>query len=143
MAPPNVPLSATVTSNGKIIKKVEFYNAGALVGSKTNAPYSITWNNVPNGAKTVFARALYGSNSRVDSPPVNFTVGDPTPISGSLSAQGANLLLKWSGAPGLFRVQMITDLGAGGWQDVSVAATNTEFLITPSNRAAFYRVVRP
>lgn len=143
VSPPNVPLSAVVTNNGKIIKKVEFYDGPSLIGFKTNAPYGITWSNVPTGNKTVLARALYGTSSKADSPAVTFTVGDPTPITGAMSPQGTNLILKWTGAPGLFRVQMATHLGAEAWQEISPAATNTEFVITPSNRAAFYRVVRP
>ncbi len=143
VSPPNVPLTAVVTNNGKIIKKVEFYDGSTLLGAKTAAPYSITCSNVSTGAKAVFARASYGAGFRADSAPVNFTVGNPTAITGSLSAQGTNLLLKWTGSPGLFRVQRAINLRAPVWEYVTLAATNTSFVIAPSNAAGFFRVVRP
>ena len=76
---PPVTLTATVPTNGVIIKKVEFYNGATLIGSTSNPPYSVNWNIAAEGEKTVFARALYGTSSKSDSPPVTFTVGPAAP----------------------------------------------------------------
>lgn len=148
--PGEVTLSATVTNKGKIIKKVEFYNGASLIGYTTNATLSlttnascsITWSNPPVGEKSVTARAYYGSSSRADSAVVSFTVGVPEPVSARLIGEGANLVLEWTGGPGLFRVQMATDLSRQDWQYVTAAATNTSLILIPTNTAAFYRVVR-
>jgi hypothetical protein len=75
----NIFLGAKITTNGKIIKKVEFYNGATLLGSTTNTPYSLTWSNVSVGAKSVTARAYYGASSSVNSAAVNFTVVAPVP----------------------------------------------------------------
>src|ERR1035437_9105866 len=39
IAPSNIPLGAKIMTNGKIIKKVEFYNGATLLGSTTHTPY--------------------------------------------------------------------------------------------------------
>ena len=76
-------------------------------------PYSLTWSNVQAGAKSVFARAYYGTSSSVDSAAVNFTVANP--VVAKLSTQGTNLLLSWTGGTGNFQVQVATNLaGASG-----------------------------
>ncbi len=76
---PPVTLSASVNSNGVIIKKVEFHNGATVLGSVTNAPYTVNWNIALEGGKSVFARAYYGNGFWADSPPVNFTVGPAAP----------------------------------------------------------------
>jgi len=85
--PPDVTLAAAVTSNGKIIKQVEFYNGATLIGAATNPPYTITWSTYSPGEKTVFARARYGTSSLADSTPVTFSVGTAPP---SIALQPAN-----------------------------------------------------
>ena len=137
----SITLGAKITTNGKIIKKVEFYNGTTLLGSTTLTPYSLTWSNVQAGAKSVFARAYYGANSSADSAVVNFTVANP--VVAKLSTQGTNLLLSWTGGTGNFQVQVATNLASAVWQNYGTAGTNTGLVITHSNRAAFYRVSLP
>jgi thiol-disulfide isomerase/thioredoxin len=139
---PNVPLGASVTTSGKIIKKVEFYSGSTRLGSQTNSPYSIVWSNVTLGAKSVFARASYGVSSTVDSPVVNFTVGTPAAIVAGISWQGTNLVLSWTGGPGNYQVQTSSNLFSPSWQNYGVAASNTSMVIVRANRVGFYRVMR-
>jgi thiol-disulfide isomerase/thioredoxin len=140
--PPTVALGASVTTRGKIIKKLEFYNGETLLGSTTNTPYTMTWSNVPVGSKSVVTRVHYGTSFSVSSSAVNFTVAEP--VMASLSTQGANLLLSWTGGAGNFQVQVATNLaGAGCWQNCGAAGTNTSLVITPGNQAAFYRLKWP
>lgn len=76
----NMTLRASLNTKGKIIKRVEFYTGSTLLGSTTNSPYSITWSNVTAGAKTVFARAYYGTSSSADSTAVSFTLGNTASV---------------------------------------------------------------
>ncbi len=48
-APGNIPIEATAQSSAGTITKVDFYAGGDLIGTDTTAPYSTTWNNVPQG----------------------------------------------------------------------------------------------
>jgi thiol-disulfide isomerase/thioredoxin len=137
VTPPNVTLTAGVVTKGKIIRKVEFYNGATLIGFTTNAPYSLTWLNVPVGVKSVFARACYGTSSVADSPAVSFAVGSP--VVAHLTPQGTNLLLNWTGGAGNYQVQVATNLSSG-WHNHGPAGTNTSMVIIRSNQAAFYRV---
>jgi hypothetical protein len=141
IAPSNIPLKAKVVTNGKIIKKVEFYNGATLLGSTTNAPYSLTWSNVSVGAKSVTARAYYGASASVNSPAVNFTVA--TPLTSRLTTQGTNLLLSWTGGAGTYQVQVATNSVGAVWRDCGTAGTYTSMVITRSNQPAFYRVRSP
>jgi len=141
VAPPNVTLAASVAANGKIIKKVEFYNGTTLLGSTSNTPYSLIWSNVPSGLKSVVARAYYGTSLSANSPAVSFTVA--APVVPKLSAHGANLILSWTGGTGNFQVQSTTNLANGAWQNCGAAGTNTSLVIAPTNQAMFYRVRWP
>jgi thiol-disulfide isomerase/thioredoxin len=142
VSPPTVTLGASVATKGKIIKKVEFYNGATSLGSTSNAPYSLTWSNVTVGSKSLVARSHYGTSSYADSAPVNFTVA--APVMASLSTQGTNLLLSWTGGTGNFQVQIATNLAGGGcWQNCGASGTNTCLVISPGTQAAFYRLRWP
>jgi hypothetical protein len=141
VAPSNIPLRARVTTNGKIIKKVGYYNGTTLLGTITNISDTLNWSNVQAGAKSVFARVYYGTSSSADSPSVNFTVA--APVMAKLSTQGTNLLLSWTGGTGNFQVQVATNLTGAVWQNFGSAGTNTSLTIPRTNRVAFYRVMWP
>jgi len=79
-SPAVINFAASVTANGHIITKVQFFNGAALVGEDVSAPYNYAWNGVSSGAYTVKARAVYDSGSTVDSASANITVaGLPAP----------------------------------------------------------------
>ena len=61
-------------------------------------------------------------------------------LSISLSAQGSNTILNWSGGQAPYWVQMASDLASPAWQTIAGPMTNTTLLVTPSNAAAFYRI---
>ncbi len=143
VVPPDVPLACAVVNRGKILKRVEFYDHGVLAGSVTNPPYNFTWHNAPLGLRSVAARAIYGTTAWVESDPVEFTVGAPSPIVINASRLGTNLVLIWSGSPGLFRVQMARDFTSPVWEYVTASGTNTTCTLSATNGVALYRVVRP
>jgi len=82
-SPANVPLAATVASNGWSVGSVEFFSNNSLLGEDASAPYAFTWNNVTDGSYTLKARALYdGGSSAITSAPVNITVASTPPFAG-------------------------------------------------------------
>src|SRR5208282_2615932 len=58
----------------------------------------------------------------------------------SLSTQGTNIVLNWSGGQPPYLVQMATNLASPVWQTIAGPMTNSTLLVTPSNAAAFYRI---
>ncbi|HLY09728.1 MAG TPA: LamG-like jellyroll fold domain-containing protein [Planctomycetota bacterium] len=72
-----VTLSATVTPSDRI-SKVEFYAGSTLLGSRTSAPFTFTWNKVAGGAYTLVARATDRSGAAYTSTPLTIKVGNPT-----------------------------------------------------------------
>jgi predicted phage tail protein len=56
-APATFTLKATAADSDGTIVRVDFYAGTTLIGSRTSAPYSITFNNVPAGVYTFTARA--------------------------------------------------------------------------------------
>ena len=65
----------------------------------------------------------------------------PPPIQSEISAQPGGLNLTWSGGLAPYQLQMTTNLANPIWQNVGNPISGTNILITPSNSAAFYRVV--
>src|SRR5687768_12195270 len=54
----NLTISANATApSGYTLSKVEFFRGTTLIGTDTSAPYSINWNNVPQGNYTLTAKA--------------------------------------------------------------------------------------
>jgi hypothetical protein len=63
------------------------------------------------------------------------------PIQSGMLLQSGSLTLNWSGGVGPYQVQMATNLSNPNWQNVGGTISNSSSTITPSNNAAFYRVV--
>jgi RHS repeat-associated protein len=78
--PTNLTLSAEVNVPG--VQQVSFYDGGTLIGTAGNAPYLITWYQVPGGPHTVTAVAVATSQSAT-----GFISGG----SGSFSSDGFSL----------------------------------------------------
>lgn len=66
----NITIDASAVDPDGVITKVEFYNGSAWLGEAAAAPYSYTWNSVPNGCYDVMVRAIDNlggvATSRVD-----------------------------------------------------------------------------
>ena len=63
------------------------------------------------------------------------------PIQSEILLQSGILNLNWSGGVGPYQLQVTTNLANPTWQDVGSPTTGTNVVITPSNNAAFYRIV--
>ena len=86
-APATLTLSATASdSNGGSITKVEFYQGATLIGTRTTAPYSVTWSNVAGGTYTLTAKATDNGRATTTSASVIITVFNvalTTPLEGA------------------------------------------------------------
>lgn len=56
-SPATITLTATATDVDGTVKKVVFYRGAIAIDSVTTAPYTVTWNNVPNGTYALTAKA--------------------------------------------------------------------------------------
>ena len=62
-APAAVTVSANATDSDGTVTKVDFYAGATLIGTDTTSPYSLSWNNVPQGDYTLTARATDNLNA--------------------------------------------------------------------------------
>jgi endoglucanase Acf2/uncharacterized protein YjdB len=72
-----------VTTTGTGITKVEFYRDGALIGTDTGAPYSVTTAPLSAGFPAFHARAYVGTNHNVSNV-VSVQVGSQLPYGGTV-----------------------------------------------------------
>lgn len=77
----NILLTASVSTNGHSIGKVQFYNSSGLLGESTTPPYQSTLSGATAGPHTLVAQAIYDGSKVISSSPVNITVTNlpPTP----------------------------------------------------------------
>jgi cytochrome c len=94
-APMDVALSANASDPGGSIQKVEFFASGKLVGTVSNAPYSLVWSNATAGNYLIEAKATdnIGSTTtsasrtiRIISGETSFT-GFPQVVPGTIQAE--------------------------------------------------------
>jgi hypothetical protein len=72
-----VKITAVATDAGSGVAKVSFYANGVLIGSKTDAPYSVNWNTkkLPKGPHTLTAVAQDVAGNTQTSAALNIKVG--------------------------------------------------------------------
>lgn len=70
-------------------------------------------------------------------------VVNPAPLIASLSPQGTNLVLTWTGGQPPYLVQMSSGMTNPFWQTIASGITNASLLLEPSGTAGFYRVQCP
>jgi MscS family membrane protein len=56
------------------IKRIDFLSGGRIIGSVSNAPFSLVWTNVPLGSYSIVARAVPATGTTVDSPAIGVRV---------------------------------------------------------------------
>jgi len=89
-------------------------------------------------AFTVSLADIYGWASTAT---LNIAVMASPVITAVITSQGTNLVLSWSGRLPPYQVQMATNLVSRAWQALGGPMTNTTLLLTPTNAAAFYRIL--
>ena len=70
----NVNIIADAFDPDGSIKKVEFFSGSTKLGEKTSYPWSFSWNNIPVGSYTLWARATDNNNATARSSNVYITV---------------------------------------------------------------------
>jgi hypothetical protein len=88
-----------------------------------------------------FQVRVIDSGSLSNSATLNILVLPGPPITATIEPQGANLLLSWTGGIPPYQVQVATNLPPLSWQNFGSPNGSTSLLLTPTNSAAFYRIV--
>ena len=91
----NITINATAT-DGCSVSQVDFYQGGTLLGTVATAPYSFTWNSVPEGAYTLTAVATNSKGFATISSAVNILVVHAPP-SIPLTTTPTYVTSGWSG----------------------------------------------
>jgi len=74
-----VTLTATATDSDGIVDKVDFYVAGALIGTAATSPYTLDYTTTQAGSLAVYAKATDNQGATADSALASLTVnGAPT-----------------------------------------------------------------
>jgi hypothetical protein len=110
----NIPLTVNAADPNGAVRKVEYFANGTKIGESTTAPFSFTWNNVPEGRYTITARLLDRQGYIVDIPTgnaVTIAVGNVNPlallVTGGTPSNGDNAVAAHLRTLG-WDVQMIT-----------------------------------
>ena len=113
--PTNIILQATASITAGNITQVGFYANGSLIGTASNAPYSLNWKSVPAGnlALTAVASTDDSANTGLASTPVNVTVNWPTNV-GQVTYASTDLQVLTAGLPITVNRQYNTQYGTGG-----------------------------
>jgi len=112
----------------------------AWLSVASNGTLSGTPVSVDVGTNTFVVRAI-DSGSLSNSATMFINVNPAPPISAAMELQGTDVLLSWSGGIAPYEVQTTTDLAPPDWQSLGSVGVATNLVLTPSNAAAFYRVV--
>jgi len=76
--PTNLILNANASDSDGTIKQVQFFAGNNNIGTITNAPYNLTWSNVPPGIYALTAQTIDNYGVVSTSPVVNITVAGVT-----------------------------------------------------------------
>jgi hypothetical protein len=134
---------------GSIASSATDPNGDTLSFSKTSGP---TWLSVATDGTLsgTPAAADVGANVfgvRVTDPgglfadaTLNISVAGSS-ILASMTVQGANVVLSWSGAQPPYKIQTATNVANPNWQDYIGPISTTSVTLSPTNDSLFYRIV--
>jgi Bacterial Ig domain/Glucodextranase, domain B len=73
-APATIMIAATATDSGGTVVRVDFYQGSTLIGTRTSAPWTMTWTGVPGGTYSLTAKATDNGGATKTSTAVSVTV---------------------------------------------------------------------
>lgn len=113
--PTNIILQASASISSGSISSIGFYANGSLIGTASNAPYSLNWESVPAGnlALTAVANTSDSANTGLASAPANVTVNWPTNV-WQVTYTLTELQIPTAGLPLVANRQYNTQYGASG-----------------------------
>ena len=94
-----------------------------------------------NGGTNTFAVSVTDSGNLSDTATMDIPVLAAPAIVSTFTFQAGELVLNWDGGIGPFQVQTTTNLVNPDWQNVGDATATNSLSITPSNAAAFFRIL--
>jgi hypothetical protein len=118
-----------------------------LTFAKVSGPAWLTV--APNGALSgtpglsnvgtnLFTVSLSDTNGWSSTATMSITVV-PLPLI-SISTQGTNIVLNWTGGQPPYAVQMANNLASPAWQTIAGPMTINTWLVTPTDMGAFFRI---
>jgi hypothetical protein len=107
----------------------------ATNGALSGEPLSVN-----TGTNTFFV-SVTDQTGLTNSATMYIPVTSAPPIQPEISQQAGSLTLNWSGGIAPYAVQMTTNLLSPDWQNFGGTISGTNLVVTPSNNAAFYRIV--
>jgi hypothetical protein len=123
-------------------------NGDAVVYGKVSGPawLSVASNGTLSGTPAVADAgtnifSVSGTDPGGLSATAGMTIVVASPIAASLSLQGGTLQLNWSGGIGPYQVEMTTNLASPNWTIIATDLATPALLVTPTNEAAFYRII--
>jgi uncharacterized repeat protein (TIGR03803 family) len=135
----NIATNATDPNLGAVLAFSEVSGPSWLSvagnGSLSGTPLSA------NVGTNVFIVTVADNLGLANNATLTINVVPAPPITLQLTPQGANLLLTWTGGIAPYQVQTATNLSPAVWQSLGSQSGVTNIVLTPSNVAAFYRIL--
>ena len=139
--PATITINANAADSNSTITQVDFYNDATLIGTSTQYPYSITWDNVQFGTYTITAKATAADGYMAVSTPVVINVS-PVACTGvatggdysySVFSYNGTVYYKFhplSPIEGCTSAIMYLKIGAGGgaYPGYGMTASGTDFV---------------
>lgn len=136
----NVLLQATTSTNDSLIQRMDFFANSALIGSVSNAPWTMIWTNPPVNNWSIYATATdvlgdtyCSSSANLNIWPSDLRVSMMTPTNGAQFAQGANILLQATAVSTNTTVTQVDFFRNSAWLGT---ANNAPYSMTWSNAPA-------
>jgi cellulose 1,4-beta-cellobiosidase len=145
----NITITADASDSDGTISQVDFYAGNTVIGSRTVAPYTITWNDVPAGNYALTAAATDNLGATSTSAVVNITVtpAPPTPpappASLTATAGDGQVSLTWSSSSGATSYSVKRGETTGGpYTTIAAALSSTAYTDqTVTNGTTYFYVI--
>ena len=92
-------------------------------------------------ASVEFQVSVADSYGLSNSATMYITVNPAPPILATAARAGSNFSLNWSGGIAPYQVQIATNLAAPFWQNLGAPTNSPPVSLSPSNQAAFFRIL--
>jgi uncharacterized membrane protein len=142
----NVSCSGWLVPDAGNLAKVDWYSDGALIGTRTNAPYDLTWQNIPSGQHLLWARTTSASGATATSQIVSVTVAGPPTLAWQLTSN--QLQFSWPTSYLGLTIESATNLNPPvAWSPVGAPIQNSNGLnwmsIGATNDSRYFRLHGP
>lgn len=81
----SVTLQANAADADGTVEKVRYFSGTTLLGEATSAPFTLIWNNAPQGVHTLIAKATDNAGLESSAPPIEITITAPPTVTISVA----------------------------------------------------------